>query len=109
MGEPRRLPESLAETLLRVANEGLNNALRHGGASRIRIRLKHTPSAVELRIHDNGRWRKPVRAGSGLGLRCLRESLAPLGGTLSVIFKPSGRRGTTLTATLPAPPAETLP
>ncbi|MCC5841242.1 MAG: GAF domain-containing sensor histidine kinase [Opitutales bacterium] len=99
-GVPRRLPDAHAEALLRIANEGINNALRHGGASHIHIRLKHTAEAVELRIRDNGRWRQPERAQAGLGLRSMRESITQLQGSLAI---ETGKNGTTVRATLPVP------
>lgn len=100
-GTPRHLPDTLSETLLRIANEALNNALRHGGASHICIRLKHTEAAVELRIRDNGRWREPARAEAGLGLRSMRECLVPFNGTLEIKINQANSSGTTLTATIP--------
>ncbi|MCC5841333.1 MAG: GAF domain-containing sensor histidine kinase [Opitutales bacterium] len=97
-GEPRHLPGAHAEALLSIANEGINNALRHGGASHIRICLKHNADSVELCIRDNGRWRQPERANSGLGLPSMRENITHLQGCLAI---ETGKNGTTLRATLP--------
>ncbi|MEI9895980.1 MAG: hypothetical protein WDN28_19450 [Chthoniobacter sp.] len=42
LGEARRLPELIGHELLRVAQEATANAVKHGGAQRIAIRLDFT-------------------------------------------------------------------
>jgi len=69
------------DVLYRVVQEGLTNAVRHGKADRISIRVSRTGDVVIIRIRDNGLGcDKPVE---GFGLRHMRERLQMLGGTLS--------------------------
>jgi signal transduction histidine kinase len=89
-----------AEALLRCAQEGLTNALRHAGATRIAVRLARTPGGVQLDVEDDG----AVRAAElrpGHGLRGLRERLRELGG--SVDWEDRQPRGLRLRARLPEP------
>ena len=69
------------DALYRVVQEGLTNAVRHGGADRISIRVTRTGDLVTVSVQDNG-----TGCGSleeGFGLRHMRERLDMLGGTLS--------------------------
>ena len=71
-----------AEALLRVAQEGLTNALRHGQSTRITLRIEQVQGAVRLSVEDDGRGRLPIIEGNGL--RGMRERLAAFGGALSI-------------------------
>ena len=69
------------DALYRVVQEGLTNAVRHGRADRISIRVTRTGDLVTVSIRDNG-----IGCGTlveGFGLRHMRERLDMLGGTLS--------------------------
>lgn len=69
------------DALYRVVQEGMTNAVRHGQANRIAIRLTRTGNVLTVTIRDNGTGcEKPVE---GFGLRHMRERLEMLGGTLS--------------------------
>ncbi|MCI0687722.1 MAG: GAF domain-containing sensor histidine kinase [Sporichthyaceae bacterium] len=84
----RRLPAATEEAILRVAQEALHNALRHGGAASVTVRLLGRPGGVELEIIDDGLGFDPaaVRTGgsSGLGLASMRERARSVGGSLRV-------------------------
>ncbi|WP_232539843.1 HAMP domain-containing protein [Azohydromonas aeria] len=95
-------PEA-ALALYRAAQEGLTNALRHGAATRIELRLWQEEGAgeVHLRLRDDGRglpaqWQE--RPGHH-GLRWLEERVGSLGGRLSV--QPAAPQGVELQVALP--------
>lgn len=106
-GLPKALGEARELTLYRCLQEGLTNALRHSGATRIEIRLSLTggesgrkPAAVlaapgrqiELSITDNGRG-FANKAPLGFGLSVMRERIRALSGTLDIVpADPSGTR-----------------
>ena len=95
-----RLPVALEQDLYRVAQEALNNALRHGKPGRIAVRLGQAPGRVTLEIADDGAgFDAAACAGGGLGLRGMRERVAGLGGTLDVASAPG--RGTRIRAEVP--------
>lgn len=87
-----------AQALLRAAQEGVTNALRHAGASTLRIELSRTVDGLQLRVQDNGCG--PVGSTPGNGLTGLRERLAAVGGALHLVAAAGG--GSCLTATVPA-------
>ena len=67
-------------TLYRVVQEGMTNAVRHGHADRIEIRITRTGDTVSVSIRDNGTGCPSPE--EGFGLRHMRERLEMLGGTL---------------------------
>ena len=69
------------DTLYRVVQEGLTNAVRHGRADRIEIRITRTGDAVSVSVRDNGTGCTALE--EGFGLRHMRERLEMLGGTLA--------------------------
>jgi signal transduction histidine kinase len=86
--------------LLRIAQEGLSNAVRHSEARRISLHLGRRADQVELVVSDDGRGFDDQAANaSGLGLHLMRERAHELGGSFDV--SSAGGRGTTLTVRLP--------
>ena len=69
------------DVLYRVIQEGLTNAVRHGKADRMDIRVTRKDGVVTVSIRDNGTGCD--RAEEGFGLRHMRERLTMLGGSLS--------------------------
>jgi signal transduction histidine kinase len=89
----------LALLLARAVQEALVNARRHGGATRVRVRLARGGERIEGCIEDNGSgW--PAGAADGVGLSLLRERLVRQGGTLTTGCAPGG--GAQLCFVLPA-------
>jgi len=54
-GEARRLPDDLELTLYRVAQEALNNVVKHAQAHRVTLVLGFKPDQVSLSVQDDGR------------------------------------------------------
>lgn len=54
LGEPRRLAPDIELALYRIAQESLNNARRHAGASQIEITLAFQPRQIKLTVCDDG-------------------------------------------------------
>jgi len=81
-----------ATQLYRIAQEAVNNGLKHSGASRISIFLSHRAGRIELRIEDNGSGYS-VRGNddTGMGMRVMKYRAEMIGATLEV--HPAPRRG----------------
>ena len=79
--EELKLDTDEEDALYRVVQEGLTNAVRHGRADRIEIRITRNRNVVMVRIRDNGTGCGELE--EGFGLRHMRERLEMLGGTLS--------------------------
>ena len=84
-----RLPGALEQELYRVAQEALNNALKHGRPSRIAVCLRQVAGQVSLEVADDGvGFDVAARANGGLGLQGMRERVARLGGKLDIESAP---------------------
>jgi signal transduction histidine kinase len=90
--------------VLRLTQEALGNAIKHGEPQSIDVRLTRTGKEVTIRIADDGRGFDPSCAGlsHGMGLKLMRERVDELGGRFCLASDPGG--GTVVTATLPAAP-----
>lgn len=90
-----------AEALLRCAQEGITNALRHGRAGTIRVQVRRRGGRIELLVENDGESPGTLRPGNGL--TGMRERVEGLGGAIAL--EPLQPRGLRLLATLPAGPA----
>jgi signal transduction histidine kinase len=104
-------PELEVKVLLyRAMQEGLSNLVRHAKATQVTVSLKVESRELILSIWDNGvgfdanrLMKGPVAAGSGIGLRSIREQAEALGATMTV---ESGPTGTKLVVSVASSPAE---
>ncbi|HEY8125882.1 MAG TPA: histidine kinase [Methylocystis sp.] len=93
------IEEAIALTAYRIVQEGLANALRHSGASRVEVAVKRSKGALHVVVRDNGAGLEAARPPSGLGLRGMSERVGALGGALTLGNDAKG--GARLTASLP--------
>jgi signal transduction histidine kinase len=77
--------------LMRIAQEAVHNAVRHGGGAEVRVRLRRTGAAVELSVCDRGPGFDAAalpRTVRTLGLTTMRERAEQLGARLEVVSAP---------------------
>lgn len=88
-GEGHLSPD-VEEGLYRIAQEALNNALRHAHARSVSVSLHLNNQTVALEVADDGIGFDPPAAQEqgGFGLRGMEERAARLGGTLRVESRP---------------------
>jgi signal transduction histidine kinase len=102
IGEPGALSPGQELALYRVVQEALTNCLKHAGASRADVHLRHGVDCVEVTVEDDGRSDgAPSPDGHGQGLAGMRERVAIYGGELSA--GPAETGGFTVRAWLPVP------
>lgn len=91
------------EAIFYVAQEALNNALKHSRAAEVRVFLRQDEAAgFTLIVKDNGQGFDVEAAaeGSGLGLISMRERVEKLGGTIT--YHAVRGRGTEVQVRLPS-------
>jgi PAS domain S-box-containing protein len=95
------LPPVLEEGLFRIAQEALNNALKHAAARSVVVRLRGDDECVTLEVADDGRGSALLATDvqGGLGLTSMRERVAQLNGTLAIESAPG--RGTRVAVEAP--------
>lgn len=92
----------IAGHLYRIAQEAVNNAVKHSRARSIVIRLtRPVDGGLELQIADDGTG-LPVRRSAGLGLQVMRHRAEVIGATLTIASTPG--LGVTITCAQPPTP-----
>jgi signal transduction histidine kinase len=100
---PPALGAGASGQVFRIAQEALQNALRHAGAERIEVRLEDGGGRLILSVADDGRGfdvAAPVMRGRRLGLTSMEERARELGGRLMLDSRPG--EGTTVRLEVPA-------
>jgi signal transduction histidine kinase len=84
------LPAPVEEGLYRIAQEALNNALKHAAATLVTVYIRTEDERVELEVVDDGQGFDPdaVSDRGGMGLASMRERAEKLGGSLTVLSAP---------------------
>jgi signal transduction histidine kinase len=97
-----RMDPPVEHAVLRVVQEALANAARHGGADEIELSVAEVQGHVVVAISDRGRGFDTAHVGQrhGLGLDLMRERVTELGGSVDVVSAPA--RGTTVRVRIPA-------
>ncbi len=94
------LPSGIQTQLFRVAEEALNNALKHASATEMQVSIRSAEGSVRLEVRDNGKGFDPAGAATtaGLGLISMKERMEKLGGRFEMISEPG--EGTTVRVSL---------
>ena len=111
-GVPRPVPPDATVALLRVAQEALVNAAKHGAGKPVTVRLDYTDAGVRLTVRNDLDATAPGAPGTarvstvnaGYGLTGMRERLLMLNGTLA-----AGREGNCWVVTAQVPLAAPAP
>jgi signal transduction histidine kinase len=78
-GQYYPLPPEVQIALYRIAQESLNNIIKHSQASEVVLNLKLEAALVELDIQDNGQGFDQQTKTGGLGLNTMRERAEQIG------------------------------
>lgn len=99
-----RLRAPLEVAVYRVVQEAITNAIRHGGAELIKVRLRRSKGWVEVSVTDDGSGFDSDDVVPGFGLQGMRERADLAGGDLEIEAEPG--RGVTVRLRLPLIRAE---
>jgi signal transduction histidine kinase len=89
-GIPVRLSRSVEMNLLRIGQEAVANAVKHGRASQISIELRYAAESVRLTVSDDGQGFAADQASptGHFGLLDMRERAQSMGSNLTVESEP---------------------
>lgn len=104
-GGPYRENPEVSRQILRIAQEAVNNSLRHSQAHRVDIELQCGAEELRLLVRDDGVGPGEPGEGHGMGTRIMRHRAEIMGGNLSVGHAPGG--GTLVICKLPVIAQET--
>jgi signal transduction histidine kinase len=99
--EPLRMQPAAELAALRIAQEGVANAVKHARATNIKLGLHRMDAHADITVSDDGGGFDPSANGAveGLGLRLMRERVEELGGTLKISSRPG--EGSIVVASIP--------
>jgi signal transduction histidine kinase len=104
------LATTTATHLYRIAQEAVSNAIKHGKATQLAIRLRWAEDRLDLDVIDNGAGMPKVPPrNDGMGLRTMRYRASMISGLLSI--QPGDGGGTRVSCSVPTrlSPAPTTP
>ena len=97
---PSRLPSDISHCLFRIAQEALQNIVKHGHATAASLELKVRDGYASLSIADDGVGMPPEQLHTGgMGLASMRERVGALNGSCKVASEPL--KGTIVEASVP--------
>lgn len=100
LGEEPSLPLEVKHVAYRVAQEALNNIVKHARATTVVLRLAREAEEIIVEVRDNGRGFDPTDPFPGhLGLHSMRERVTKVGGFLVIESTPG--QGTCVGVRLP--------
>jgi signal transduction histidine kinase len=94
-----RLLGQVEDTVYRLVQEALNNAVHHGEANSVRVKVCEEGSSLRVRVSDDGKGFDPSAQTDGFGLIGMRERAELAGGTMELRSAPG--EGTTIGAVIP--------
>ncbi|MFG1855598.1 sensor histidine kinase [Actinomadura geliboluensis] len=104
-GGPPLAPPAVGRTVHRVVQEALTNVRKHAPGARVEVRLRRDPGTVSVTVANTaptGEDGVLAAAGSGMGLRGLRQRVEMVGGSFAA--GPADGGGFRVEATLPTGP-----
>jgi len=93
------LSRAMAIDVYRVIQEFINNAIRHGNCSVIKLEFDHCPDRISILLQDNGKGFIPGKIKKGMGLQNIRSRIVSHKG--EILIHSSQGKGTKFEITLP--------
>ncbi|GEM_PF-1858441 len=100
-GDIRPGDKNAATQLFLLAQEAVNNALKHARPHHVTIEVRKDSDSLQLAISDDGTGMTDGRTMDGMGIRIMHHRAGLLGGSLSIHTVPD--RGTTVLCSTPLP------
>jgi signal transduction histidine kinase len=100
-GRGVQLPLEITDTLFRIGQEAISNAIQHSGCSELMITLHLSKRDVQLCVADDGRGFSEQSAGVGLGITGMQTRAAKTKARFDLATEPGAGTKITVTASLP--------
>lgn len=102
IGNPLKMPLRIADTLYRIGQEAIANAVAHGHPSTIVIQVAYEKGRVSISIEDDGQGFVPSEDLHGFGVRGMGKRAASILAKLEVQSRPGEGTRVSVVALLPA-------
>lgn len=97
-GDLSALPQKVEDELFHIAQEALNNSLRHARAESVHVCIEEDQGVITLSVEDDGISFNAAEKHSGMGLKNMQERTRAIGGQLSI--QSEQQYGTRVTVTV---------
>jgi signal transduction histidine kinase len=101
-GDISPIPLRITDTLYRIGQEAIANAVRHAHPTKLTISLEYTRNLVHLLVSDNGIGFTQSGESGGFGIRGMRKRAASVSARLQILSNPGGRTDVRVAVPLPA-------
>jgi len=98
LGDFKDLPQKIEDELFNIAQEALNNSLRHAMAESVWVLVEEDQGVIKLSIKDDGVGFDTSTKHTGMGLRNMQERARAIAGELLIASEPE--RGTWVTVSI---------
>jgi two-component sensor histidine kinase len=105
-GDQRHIPLSIADTLYRIGQEAVANAVRHAQPTILTIRLRNSQNLASLQIGDNGKGFQKDNGLLGFGIRGMQRRAQSISAEFHIESAPGA--GTRIRIDAPLPPRVTF-
>ncbi len=106
-GEPFKSSGDIEQNLLRIAQEGVSNAVRHAHATHIQVDLEYQTDSILMRVSDDGRGvdgqAEARTASAKWGLRIMRERAEQMRAQFHMTSSSTAGTGTRIETIVPRP------
>jgi signal transduction histidine kinase len=100
-GEGHSIPVRISDTLFRIGQEALANAVRHANPNTLLISLTYSEAALQLLVEDDGKGFVVAADSAGFGIRGMRKRADTISAELQIRSAPG--QGTAVQAIAPMP------
>jgi signal transduction histidine kinase len=102
-GERRQIPLRIADTLFRIGQEAIANAVRHGHPRTLCLRLVYGRPSIKLTVRDDGDGFSLLRDSSGFGIRGMKRRADSINAALRIRSSPGHGTSVRVRTALPQP------
>ncbi|CAN5541058.1 hypothetical protein BH10BAC3_BH10BAC3_14490 [soil metagenome] len=95
------MPGNIRQNLFLICKEGINNVIKHSGASKCSVQFFIKNRRFYLQITDDGKGFIPATKATGSGMKNMQKRTDQLKGTMTI--QSEAGKGTILTVNLPTP------
>jgi signal transduction histidine kinase len=93
------IPDNIQINLYRIAQEAINNALRHGRPEKLNVQLIYSEGEILLTVEDDGVGFDPEKVKEGVGLQSMRTRAGAMSGDIEIVSKEG--KGTIISVAVP--------
>ncbi|MGB7549573.1 MAG: histidine kinase [Terracidiphilus sp.] len=100
-GEPKQIPLRIGDTLFRIGQEAIANAVRHARPRTIQLRLVYGRRSLKLTVRDDGDGFSPQGEGAGFGIRGMKRRATGISANFRIRSSPGHGTSVAVRAMLP--------